>query len=97
MYSTDTFIYTHLDNSCRSCTTDTLYWCIPNCSTIKIYTTIKKMRILGADYMESSQPGPSFSPVNRSRAEIAWRLHGSFRPRYTQSCSSIKSLPVSKQ
>jgi hypothetical protein len=33
---------------------------------------------LGADYMESFQPGLSFSPVKR--AEIASRLHERFEP-----------------
>ena len=34
--------------------------------------------VLGADYMESFQPGMNFSPVNR--AEIASRLHGNLNP-----------------
>jgi hypothetical protein len=36
------------------------------------------LQFLGADYMESFQPRPNFSPVNR--AEIASRLHGQFEP-----------------
>ena len=44
---------------------------------------------LRGDYMESFQPGSSFSPVNR--AEIVLRLHGNIQPGVTQNCRSSEA------
>ena len=41
--------------------------------SVLLYSPVGEYNILGADYMESFQPGLSFSPVKR--AEIASRLH----------------------
>ena len=53
------------------------------------YTLEDLSTILGGDYMESFQPGLSFSPVNR--AEIVLRLHGNIQPGVTQNCSSSEA------
>ena len=47
------------------------------------------VQYLGGDYMESFQPGLSFSPVKR--AEIVLRLHGNIQPGVTQNCSSSEA------
>jgi hypothetical protein len=62
--------------------------------SIKGGPKLNSKTVLGADYMESFQPGLNFSPVNR--AEIASRLHGQFEPGLSFSQSYI-FIPCSKQ